>query len=105
MTSKSGRPNWTQVRAEYVSGTESYAQIADRLGVSVSSVKRHACGPKVDQIETECGANGGQTWGEMRRTWRLYRAAETLKAVSAAQVRASVDFALKSRTFGGNAHA
>jgi len=52
-----GEAVWAGARDEYVTGNESYAEIARRLGVRTRAVEDHALNR---------GANGGQTWGEMR---------------------------------------
>jgi hypothetical protein len=74
--------NWEAERDAYVAGSESFAQVAKRLGVSKRGVERHALNRSV---------NGGQTWGELRETFRAgvsERAAEVASDEQAAALAA-----------------
>lgn len=51
---------WASMRDEYVTGNESYAEIAARYGVGKTAVERHALNRE---------ANDGRTWAEMRETF------------------------------------
>ena len=48
---------WAAMRDEYVTGNESYADLAKRYGVQKTAVERHALNRE---------ANEGHTWGELR---------------------------------------
>jgi len=78
--SKEGRINWTGVREEYVTGTETFAQLAQRLGVPVKTLEYHAA---------ELRESSGSTWGELRASFRedvahRFRSEATAKQVDAA---------------------
>ena len=62
--------DWDQERERYVTGTESFADLAKRLGVSTKAVEQHAA-----------RVNLGQTWGESRAKYRSERDANVRKNV------------------------
>jgi hypothetical protein len=79
-----GDAAWAAMRDEYVTGNESYSELAARYGTTKSAVEKHA-------LDRE--ANGGRTWGEWRAEFldgvnreTQDRVADTL-ATTLAQVR------------------
>lgn len=78
--------DWNAVREQYVTGTESYADIARRLTISPTAVEKHALNRR---------ANGGQTWGELRTAFRDTRdeaaREETLETQAELQASISVN--------------
>jgi hypothetical protein len=81
---KLGRTVWVKARQEYVTGDESFAQIAARLGVTKSAVEKHASATHRD--------NGGKTWEQARMEFlhRASAAAESRNSGNAAATLAAV---------------
>jgi hypothetical protein len=84
---RGGKPaaNWAIVRAEYVSGDESFSDIAKRLRVTPRAVEKHA----LNRSE-----NGGRTWGALRSLHRNDQAARAIAsagATHAAKIQALVE--------------
>jgi hypothetical protein len=84
-----GRPGprgiaWPIERERYKVGTESYVDVAARLGVNLSSVERAAAACR----------NGGVSWADARAEWRAKRARDVEEAgrgsavVQLAEIRA-----------------
>jgi hypothetical protein len=71
--------NWFAERDLYVTGNESYADIAKRLGLNEGSVKQVAC-------DREHIANNGKTWAEHRLEFRESVSGETLEREKETQV-------------------
>ena len=61
--SRLGDATWGAMRDEYVTGNESYPQLAKRYGVTSKAVEKHA-------LNRAHPTNGGRTWGEWRTDFR-----------------------------------
>lgn len=83
------RVDWDAERERYIAGTESLRDVADRLGTTLSTVSRHAC-----------GTNAEQKWNRLRASYRASRdhsvreqstesQAENLKQVNSSRVVAA----------------
>jgi DNA-binding transcriptional ArsR family regulator len=75
-----GRAVWAQARTDYITGNESFSQLADRLGVTQSAVEKHASARHRD--------NGGIGWDEARRRFLRHKndVAETEAVKAGARV-------------------
>jgi transposase-like protein len=80
------RINWSAERDEYVTGTESYADVARRLGVSKQAVDKHACDKE---------ANGGRTWSEWREEFRESLSGDKTEIVKRIKVEAAATVAMQ----------
>lgn len=78
--------NWTGERELYVTGTESYADVARRLGVSKQAVDKHACDKE---------ANGGRTWSEWREEFRAEVSGKQNEIVKRIKVEAAGKVAMR----------
>jgi len=81
-----GKINWSGERDLYVTGTESYADIARRLGVGKNVVTKHA---------TDKESNGGRTWTEWREEFRAELSGELTEIVKRIKVEASATVAMQ----------
>lgn len=70
--------NWATERDRYVTGSESLADIGNRLGVTKNAVAKHAL---------DRNTNGGQTWYEIRLDFRRRLSDETTNKTLAATSR------------------
>jgi len=68
---RASRIDWDQERERYVTGADSLAEVARRVGVSKKAVELHAA----------ASANLGRTWGESRAEYRSNRDASVRKGV------------------------
>jgi len=88
VTLRTGRVNWEAERARYVAGTESFAAIARRLGVTRKAVQLHATSHLLPK-----------TWAEMRADWRRAQSAAVLEKTAEAQGELLSRFALNRLRF------
>lgn len=83
------KTDWSGERDVYVTGTESLADIAKRLGVSKTAVEKHACNREV---------NGGRTWGEWREEFRSEISGEKTEIVKRIKVEAAAVVSMQHAT-------
>jgi predicted transcriptional regulator len=81
-----GRINWSGERDLYVTGNESFSQVAKRLGVTKSAVEKHASNRE---------ANGGRTWGEWREEFRAEISGKTTEISKRIKVEAAATVAMQ----------
>jgi hypothetical protein len=79
-----GTAVWSKARSEYVTGNESYAQLAERLGVLKNTVLKHA-----DRRHSD---NDGMSWDDARRAYlrRVSSAAEFKSETAATRTLSAV---------------
>ncbi len=80
------RINWSGERDLYVTGGESFSQVAKRLGVTKSAVEKHASNRE---------ANGGRTWGEWREEFRAEISGQQTEIVKRIKVEAAATVAMQ----------
>jgi hypothetical protein len=76
----SGRVNWHAAREEYVTGSETFAELAARLEVNLTTVEWHA----------SARVNDGQTWGEQRVRFRTDVSSAVQSRLLTAEVAAAL---------------
>jgi hypothetical protein len=80
------RIDWSGERDLYVTGNESFSQMARRLGVTKSAVEKHA---------SDREANGGRTWGEWREEFRAEISGKTTEISKHIKVQAAATVAMR----------
>lgn len=86
MADRPSKIDWSSERDLYVTGSESFTQVAKRLGVTKSAVEKHASNRE---------ANGGRTWGEWREEFRADVSGKRTEIVERIKVEAAATVSMQ----------